>query len=550
MPEYIERLRSSLLHAVARSLSLDEFIGKPEVIAGELAQVRATFNRKATAAPPEDRIFNAISAFLHGRILENGYQAGLIAWGLYKPHGQQQPLLELAEPFSRFLDQIRQFSREDQLSPKTLRGLVSSYFCYPGPTTATEVGRANWGLLRSFLRELFPAFALRRARKPAWILVLDQHVNLLDPNPCQRYAQGALEGNTEILQKLREDLAIPGTSWFVEELIRAQVELGCSFEDRGYKQYLPQLCETLRKNEIYINHTLPGLLARYHKCNDRSEHVELARLAIDSWGNPKLPRNTMWGGVSPEVKAMVLKWLISKDLRIFFDLFSSDLKADQDRRRLDFWMRYLDSIQDAYFGLGNHAYKQQQEDYLEVMRRNKERVARLDDAGNPKNNAFIMLVGRYAIVEFGMKGNACFCFKLDNLPFNLGDARLAGDKSQLKNQHHRGCQFRLIHNDDHEKWEDKFEEELRRLGIYPDSASGEIGGRQIYKRPSWVAPRPAAFKMDELQKLANFCRLTVRDLRSKGGYLWVESDNVTPEVQAILTRWGFQLKPGIGWYLK
>jgi hypothetical protein len=40
---------------------------------------------------------------------------------------------------------------------------------------------------------------------------------------------------------------------------------------------------------------------------------------------------------------------------------------------------------------------------------------RVDSTAN--NNAFIMCIGEHVVVEFGLKGNACFIFKRDRLPF-------------------------------------------------------------------------------------------------------------------------------------
>src|SRR5947208_1460185 len=121
MPGYIERLHSSLLNIAVRSFPSAEFIGKPEVMAEELERVRVTFNRQANAAPSEDRIFRAIADFIQARGLENGDQARLIAWGLAVPRSQQEPLLEINEAFSWFLDEVRQIWERDELSVNTWR---------------------------------------------------------------------------------------------------------------------------------------------------------------------------------------------------------------------------------------------------------------------------------------------------------------------------------------------------------------------------------------------------------------------------------------------
>lgn len=533
-------------------------------MAEELERVRATFNRQSNAPPIQDRILNAISAFLEAESLEDGEQARLIAWGLDIPHVLDKPLLEMDQPFAQFIREVREFWEKDEVSVKAWRGLLSSYFRYPGRYAEDEVGRDNWDVLRKYLQQTFSSLLNRQQHKPSWMLLLKEHLNLLDLDPCDVYAKDALKGDTRAVDELKDVLAIPESSWFIAEWVRAQIEYVCSLEKKQFKQYLPQLCELLRGNVVYINKGLARLLSHYCDCGDTSECPELTRLAVGHWGNPKLPGSTLWGLVSPEVKGMVLKWLISKDLRIFFDLFASDHEVDQDQRRLAFWMRYLDQIQDAYFALGKQAFDSEQEDYLEVKRRNEGRVSRLEHGGSPNNNAFIMLVNHHAIVEFGTKGNACFCFDLDDLPFRLGDAVLAGDKSQLKKQDHPGCKDRLLHKDGlhgFERWEDEFEEKLEDLGIYPDSPdvqghtmrSGSSTGRRKQtsrRNPHRADSKSIDFEMVELVDFAKFHGLQVTDMRYKGGNLWVEPHKQAGQVHRRLTQWGFKLKEGRGWWIK
>ncbi|MEW6058380.1 MAG: EH signature domain-containing protein, partial [Bdellovibrionota bacterium] len=430
----------------------------------------------------------------------------------------------MKEPFSTLLAEIQELFRNAEFPIKAWRGLLSSYFRYLGPYASSEVGRNNWGLLRVFLKNTYRSLPLGRKHKPAWMAVLDEHPNLLEKSPCERYASAIFEGDSETIEELKKALTISETSWFIIDLLRTQVKRACSFEDSDFKRYLSTLCKALRENVLYVDEGLIAILTRYSRCSDSSEHAELTRLAIDRWGNPKLPGSTGWGNVSQEVKAMVLRWLISKDLRAFFDLFAKDHEADQDQRRLSFWMRYLDQIQDAYFVLGRHAYSSCQEDYVEVKRRNEGRISKLERGGLPNNNAFIMLIGKYAIVEFGAMGNACFCFNLKNLPFQLGARWLGGDKAHLKNVDHPGCKFRLIHRDGNEEWEAVFDRGLRSLDIYPDSSvrgptsrvrPAVSGTSQNDRKDSALnAHKSMTFKMQELIDFSRYYRLKVIDLRN------------------------------------
>ena len=567
MTEHIDNLRSSLFGIAGRCFPADKFLGKPEAMNKELERVRATFNRSSNATPPKDRIFNAIATFLQTKNLEDSNQARLISWGISLPHAHGKPLLELHEPFANFLSSIKVLLSREEFPVKAWRGLLFSYFNYSGPDTKSETGSANWMALRIFLNDTFPSILGMKKVKPAWLLTLEQHLNLLNDKPCERYAYTALQGDTAATEELQRNLAIPQTSWLIGELICAQVKHACSLEDSRYKEYLPQLITTLRKHILYAHTGLIELLTRYSHCTDTSEHSELSRYAVEYWGNPKLPGNQKWGHVDPNIKAMVLKWLIGRDLETFFDLMASDHHADQDKRRLKFWRRYLGSIHDAYFVLGYKAWSSQNENYVELRRRNEGRVAKLVHP-DQRNNAFIMLVGKYVIVEFGATGTACYCFDRDNLPFRLNVSQLAGDVTGLKNKT-RGYKFHIAHIDRRgEDWEETFEQRLLELGIEPDQSRSNSGRppqarqkkrtdrsgssrRDSYSEPTLPIESPfLKFEIEELKDFVGRFGLKVIDFRNKGGNLWVKPDCDMLAVQNQLRRWNFQRKVGTGWWIK
>ncbi len=392
------------------------------------------------------------------------------------------------------------------------------------------------------------------------MMVINENLNIFDANPCQPYAQAALMGDDQPIKDLK-DTVIPQGSWFETELIRVQVDCACATDDSQFKSYLPRLCKLLWDNALYADEGLKGILSRYHQSQDTSENEELLSLSLHRWGNPKLASSSGWGLVDPDVKGMALRWLIGKDLRIFFDLFSEDRAAEQDRRRLEFWMRYLDQISDAYFVLGKYAYSSTDEDYVEMRRGNEGRLARLERGGAVRNNAFIMILGQYVIVEFGQTGNACFCFDKHNVPFQLDALILMGDRSQLKNDASAGCRFRLEHRDRPNIWEYACEKELENLGVYPD-ATARIGvlrtpisdrrrfGHYREKQKKVEDSQRAKFTMEELMQFARKFNLKVVDYRSNGGNLWITPDPNYFVIRSQLEIWDFKRKPGKGWWYK
>ena len=72
------------------------------------------------------------------------------------------------------------------------------------------------------------------------------------------------------------------------------------------------------------------------------------------WGNPWLSLNrTKWSLVGDDARTMVAGWLKLVLIQQFFSLLAAD--GSNNVRRLKFWERYHDSIDDMYFALGGTA---------------------------------------------------------------------------------------------------------------------------------------------------------------------------------------------------
>ena len=156
--------------------------------------------------------------------------------------------------------------------------------------------------------------------------------------------------------------------------------------------------------------------------------------------------------VSDPAREMVAGWLKRDLIRRFFSLLAAD--GLNDTRRLKFWERYYASIGDMYFVLGGTALRHQGADFRKIREQMQGRLLELHSAGPRTNNAFIMCIGDHVVVEFGIKGNACYIFKREGLPFTLGGA-VAGNSNALKHWRH---EERLLHVDgSFEKWEGRFE---------------------------------------------------------------------------------------------
>ena len=108
----------------------------------------------------------------------------------------------------------------------------------------------------------------------------------------------------------------------------------------------------------------------------------------------------------------------------------------------------------------------------------EDRLLNLQSAGSRDNNAFIMCIGNYVVVEFGLTGNACFIFRRDKLPFRLS-GQVNGDASGLKSPDYIE---RLLHIDTKDgTWERNFQKTISRLtSIQPRQAIASADSARLW----------------------------------------------------------------------
>jgi hypothetical protein len=238
---------------------------------------------------------------------------------------------------------------------------------------------------------------------------------------------------------------------------------------------------------------------------------------------------------------MVSDWLKLELLNQFFSLLAED--GANDKRRLKFWEHYHKSIRaidDMYFALGSHARSNRSSDFVQLRKKMTGRVLNLNAGGPPRNNAFIMCIGDYVAVEFGVSGNACFIFEGRDLPFDLSRGAVAGDRSELKHDSHLE---RMLHIDSNAgPWEQEFERKLGRMIEGTSRGQRRAAGSQNSKATSVPYTRA---------QLDRFCldrRLKIRDLTPQKGNLWVATDESDKSVNRQLSDWGFRYKINKGWF--
>jgi hypothetical protein len=414
--------------------------------------------------------------------------------------------------------------------------------------------------LRAYLAQQLKAIRTPGPTEPTWIGTLAAHPHLFTDQVCRELAAQALTGDASAFEAMCRDLELGDKSWVVREFVLAQIDAGCTQLDGAFRSMLPQLKALLQQHELLIDDGLARLLTRYHGCTSTEVHAGLRDLAVARWKNPLLKTNDKrWGKVSDDVRQMVKGWLQLKWMVDFFHLLSEG--GSNDQRRLDFWLRYRELVDDMYFALGSEAAENSHPDFRQMHDEMQGRLLRLS-SGSRTNNAFLINIGDYWVVEFGEHGNACFVFdKRKTLPFPL-TKYVAPDSTELK---HVSRVLRFVHVDSRDQtWEEKFAAELAPYLGAPASndrrrTRAPVGAARAHAAPARVlapAPDPApvtrimpAFTQAGFDALAEEHGLRIVDMRSIGGALWAhieESENV---VTRQLKSWGFRYNDKrAGWW--
>jgi hypothetical protein len=567
------------LYAALRNInadSLQRHTFDPKLLDQETSKLRVWLGDRGTTKPPQDAIRAAVHAFQQDQHLRNFRQAVLVCFGCIDPvllGGSR--LIEDADRFANLLGAVDVYLPNPRAFRRCYRGLLNAYFDYDAER-ARSAGRPNWEELRTYLRYRL-ADTIAPGLLPAWVEALQAHADLLGNDPGSTYGEVLLAGHSDEFERAKEALDIHENSWLIWRLVLGQIEAAAREDDAAFQRHLPSLLELLTKHPLAINDGLAKLLSRYRLSKAPVVHPGLRDFAVERWGNPWLSLNrAKWSLVTNEAREMVAGWLKLILIQQFFSLLAAD--GINNTRRLRFWESYHDSIDDMYFALGNTVRWHRGPDFQDVRKKMAGRLLKLHSAGAPNNNAFIMCIGNFVVVEFGMTANACYIFRRDQLPFVL-DGDIAGNSTALK---HPSFVERLLHTDGtFENWERKFQGTLASLmrvqprtqpvrSHVPLTQGPSLNGARqtpYSAQPQRVIPpaqSPGSFRSRdeaspapgvgfwerELSRLCASRRLRIEDFRDRNGNLWVLTGDTDGYVSSQLRSWGFSFKSGKGWWRK
>jgi len=533
-----------------------------------LARMRELTKGSARQTLSENQQLDAVCRFWQSQEIASFRDAYLLSWGLCLPHKPSGPcVLEDRPRLEAVLDGVDSWSTRPSAFRRCYQGLARSYFTYDAfGDNAPANARNNWKLLREYLHDKNSLIKDKQVN-PDWVDTAVGNRQLFGENPCAPYVDELLRGDASAIDHLCEELGIAKASWFLRELVLAQIRGASHLSHSQFKELLPRMLELLANNRVLRDRGLVMLLDRYVKVPGMHLQQNLRDWSVLWWGNPWLPSNeTRWGGVVPEARSMVSEWLKKEFIETFFTKLAEDGLGD--RRRMEFWTRYVKAIDRIEFALGSTARNAVDQDFVVLREKMDGLIRHLDASGS--NNAFIMRMGDLVAVEFSGMGNALYGYDArKTVPFDTAQPLHLGQfqRNSLK-QKARSILWLSHQNgiNGWSKWEHMFEAKLREeFGIKPESVAMRVAGpspEQLSTRTlgnipltggqlaakGTAAEVPRYYNRFALNKLASRLDLRIEDRTPKGGSLWVLTDDSNEEVAEILSTWGFQHKPGKGWW--
>lgn len=453
-------------------------LGFPEMVIKEVQKAEALFKDFSKAKPSTQDAYKAALTLLRGERLDE-WATDLVAAAISIPIKEQRGRTVLESEYCD--DLLRKYENDayaGDLWRLTWYSLLNSYLTYDLARTTTEAGMAGFSKLRRLLNRTWPSIDKQSGELavPDWVRILREEDQLLSDNPVEKYARDYLAGNTGHIKALAENLGIPASSWFWQELVLGAVRHATQGNDEEFRSQILMLIELVKTAPVYRDKAIAEILNRYYKCSSRTVHPELRDFVIHAsiWKNPKLKAAgiaTAWNQVPEAVWRMVMGWVNERNLRDFFDILAARRHADHGR--LKFWSRYMNQISwtRLVFGAETIWQKNHNAGIKALLESEEGTYARLQGVPDRELDAFLMQIGEYVFVEFSKTGNGAYAYRVTDLAFNLYAPTYAGSTSDLKCGFHRNGRgdVKIIHTPG---WEDRTAIQLGKLGIYPDRTSG------------------------------------------------------------------------------
>jgi hypothetical protein len=532
----MSRALSSLTSAIAQGLqrhyerTADAGFGGLASLKRAGAELARRFDQVEKAlVPPREKRLLALNKFKRGQPLTSS-EWRLVFAGLADDDEVSLPVLEDDQLFGRVHQEVVGRIEQQTLTRRDWLALCFSYFGYDEDKPDDN---PNWCLLREDIDHGFDAVKRRLGREKEWMRIVAHYRELFGEGAGAQLAEEIFEGKIQDLSALQAIAQIPDNSWLWRRIFAVLLSRIFNLDDATFLQRLPELVQLGQLNSRYLNDVLSACLTRYyHSCYREQSSSLLKQAALEHWGSPQMrsKQNAWLQYVEQPVCAMVVAWFAKEDLEHFFTLLKGEAEVDQSR--LFYWLRFANQMSYTRIVMGSYAWHDRGSDFVAFREKNKGRLSQLT-GGPSHNNAVVMQIGNYFFVEFSGTGNACYVYRADSAPFNP-DKSVLGLATELK-QPARALK-RMSHSpaprrhDLVEGWLDKFDVELRTLGIVPQSTGS-----------SSASPKAAVNSLEaQLAELLSPVQYQVFDNRSKGGAYQVKLARDDARAKTALLRLGFK----------
>lgn len=507
--------------------------------------------------PSEDLLSKAIRKFESKGGIDTFAELKYVCYGAETPIGSSKyRIIEDKKNFELLLNAVAK--RNSKQLRRCFQGLLSSYFRFDPIQPSNQKGLENWSQLKVFLNDQLPIifqYSKDRGSIPDWLSTLNDHKNLLASSPCKRYADSLTKGSTQELQEVCDGLGIESSSWVWNEAFLAYVQTVCEMRDGPFVDHLNGVLELVNgKKQINLPETMAIeatalCIIRYSRLSNPTVHDSLRDTCVRRIGNPML-EETKWNACvgNEPARQMVTSWLKQQLIKDFFELLAQDGAADI--RRLNYWLKWEQHITEMWFFLGEMALRDQRAAFKDVRDRMGGSIRQLEEPSRPENNAFVMRIGDYLVIEFSTKNNAMFIYQADQASADMKythrtTTRLKNLKGTLGKHSHQGS------------WESSFDHVLRRR--LSQSVQSLANNRTVAQPATPLntsipqfSNRTIPLNMNELRSVVSVSKAEIEDYRTRQGNLWVTlaDKSQDPSLANYLESRGFKYVHGRGYWIK
>ena len=474
MKSVVESLRISLLEK-SRSVSGVPFGSSQTMFAERNRLMDWIWHITGLTPPPAKRVMAALRRFHEDGQISSTLQARHMCHGCLVLYDRRAPyLIENARAFPLLLDYVDRLQHRPWIFRRAFMGLMRAYFTYEpgfpdpqaGPLHNRETGWQNRKLLRQFLVERQSVIHVPDFH-PDWVSAILEHPAVFSERPCLPYVGAALQDDFTAFNDLLERLKIGQSSWLARGLVYEQIDNIIEKPDVEFRRHIGRSISLFNRHKWSVNKGLVKIINRYAESENTEANARLRDFSVAQWKNPWLSDQARgWNPVRADARRMVTSWVKDHLVRQFFMLLAWGTPFDE--RRAEFWAQYSHRIDVLYFAVGSIVATSGLSDFIEMRKVMEGHLLGLTNTSSPGNNACIILIGNYAIVEFGPNYVPAYVFdSRAQLPFELRRGfDVSADQTGLRNTRSHAFVQKLSHMDaGGGKWEESFEAALLRLGI-------------------------------------------------------------------------------------